>query len=1762
MSDGGEIDLTSQVQFTAENASVSKDGEKTVMDCDQTGPVKLSASYGGFTGAAEAEVKAVSVAKTRASYYTTERVKNLRANAEQYSWGQSIKSGVVGKADDWLRKYGTLEAIRSVIPSQDIGRTFGVNPGGCLVCGRAVLNSYGNYPFRWDVSSEDWKITCPYCGMQFPSNDFAAYYKNGLNEAGEFDAKLAKARNDALIAKGEKGNLVNLYAVNGLPADKEKHVREELAAAKTAGGDRMYTDAQIDEKIHSIKTDLTWAVDDGMGYHWDGTDTEKYGNPYTFIGYYAHYAIWHGNTAIVYGMINDFAQAYLYTGEQKYADAAIVLLDRVADEYPEMHVSAYPHNKYYGFTNSDGHNTEKSLGRIVGSIWDNADSKNLLYSYDAIYPAIATMSEGARSFLAQASGNPQAGAADRIKVHFEDGVIREVAKAFRAGDLSANPGSAQTTLAVAAVVMDHYPETQEWLNLDYAPGECDYRTPQEKRTGNILGVLANDVDPDGQGYECSLGYNAGWTSSWIEVADVLDSYALPKDAAGEEHALNLPKGTSADLYLNPRFRKMLLANCSLLLTNEYIPNIGDTGATAKPGSTSILDADLLLKAYDRLTNLDAEGAAAGDYDVLAQTLYLLNSKSTNNLHTNIFSADPQAAAKKIQNVINTKGELNLGSQNFSSFGLGILRDGTDKTASVYRGTDFFFPSMAKTFAGGASNDNGKTIDQINPNGAAGASVTYPFSFNGTADSYQMYLKLHCFPGGWGKWDVTLNGTKLGTADFGSSELPAGTNLIKLADVKNLRKTGNELTFTCVGGAGAMKMGVYDMYFLEAGKTMPPLNIKSDTTQRALWMFYGSAGSSHGHADPLNLGYMGYNLDLMPDLGYPNTAGGNDNAKVFENSNMAHNTVSFSTATDRLYFAHYRNYGRIDRFDGGNGSVQVMNAYTPGVINSGVSYADQFNRTSALIRIDGLNSYIVDLFRVKGADANREYQYNFHTTEIDKAKTALTGLSGAKQVAPDGGYRAETMQNVSQYNKTGDSFSVDWNVKDTWNQLKNGTSAATDIHMKVTMLNAADYNRVMLGEIVPPQNYTRVNSLPNLMVTGKGQTTFTSVMEAYQKDSNIVSTEPLAVTENGKPADSQTVRALKVTLKNGRTDYIVNSLDTSKTYSVAGKFDFKGFFGVYSEENGKTACTYLMDGSQLGDTKALNAVTGTVTGMTDGISTKNYIDIKADEAISPASLTGKYIHVDNADVYGPNVSADDPSGYDHKKTGRYVYNAVYRIFGAEEQADGTIRLNVGDTSVARGVADDGVTALPNFNKGSAFRIPLSTTVGGTDVKAEISYENGMQSIKKNFPEGSVECSKTVQESKGDAEKFDVTLNVKLAQSALSQKPVNAVLVFDQSASMYGDKMKQTVGAAQQFVDQFLGGSLGTRNKVAVVGYGKYAKTVVGLTGSDGLAAVKSKLASMDAHKSSLFDRFLDLFDCIKKHEDGGTNTQAGLAQAQKILESSGDKDAKNIVVLVSDGAPTYSLKAGDYSKDTSLTDANDSKYGAELTKFGSGVCGGGSRYEMNWLDSYTLHHGKLFRKSWDTFTVKDNILPTLSQAKQMKEEGTRIYSVLLMGNAEKDFKAAEHTLSGIASDGCYWNVKAAAELASRLSAVAEASVSKLTLLKVEDHFDTLVGYAGDNKTADAKFDEASGTLSWDLSKAKGTANEDGSVTYTLAYPIVLKNPAAEAGKIHTYYLSSYDYDQTTKTRTSRTVLDLRTGSDGAAVQVPFNLPIIQKYVKAS
>ncbi|MCI2125616.1 MAG: heparinase II/III-family protein [Prevotella sp.] len=1061
------------------------------------------------------------IVKCRSSYYTEERVRNAAENIQKYTWARKEKDEAVACAERWLADFnGDYARIWDMMPSQKIPRSFAVNSlKGCLVCGTEI-NKYGNYSYLYDKHKIDWKLTCPNCHLTFPTNDFKSYYEGGLDSDGRFDPEKARRHNDALLRKGERGNLVNMYAVKGLTADQLKDL-------KAAGAS--------DSIIHRITNDLNWGVDDGMGYHFNPSDKEKYGDPYTYVAYYAHWVIWYWR---VMPMLDDLSRAYMFTRystdpkerdrAQTYADAAIVMLDRIADLYPEMYVSPFPRHNYFGFPNCGNvWGTYLSSGRIIGSIWENTFIKSVMFAYDAVFPGIKTLSANAKGVLVRKSGQVNKGNSECIKNNFENGVLREVAKAFRDGNLQGNPGMQQSTLALAAVVIDHNPETQRWLDIVFKNGNSDWHSKGERDGGSTMRYLVDRISRDGQGDEVSLGYNAGWLENWIAVARMLDGYHIPDGG-------KLSGNIDPDLYHNPRFERLFYVN-PILLTDDFTPHIGDTGATGDPDHF-ITNINNLILGYSKYKTTE-----------LAQKIYLLKNKTLANIHMDIFTKDPENIKSEIQKEIKNHGEFLQSSENQSAYGLAILRDG-----------------------------------------------------------------------------------------------------------------------------------------------LPPENTLK-TTQRTLWMFYGTRNASHNHADPLNIGYIGYDLDLMPDFGYPNTLGGELNPEQqWDKSTPAHNTVSFNALG---YRGHIVGYGKPLHYDVTK-SIQLIHATSNEVENSYKLYARDYERTTALVRINNSDSYIVDFFHV---NSTYPYTYNFHTGEIDPASTLYHNIT-FDPATPAVTYNKNTFRNVRTAFVHDKLFSIDWNLVDTWNQYKRGVRAKTNIHLKITM---PGYNKkIQLGEAIPPTNNgSNPAWVPLLRVPGHGMTTFVSVIEPYELNSKIASIEILPVWNGKEKADSTVVKAVRVRLKNGRTDYLINSFDRNTTYRIANKFKFRGFFCLYSEnENGRVIRKYINDGTLLDDKTYLDRITGRIVDATKELSDTNYIIIRTDERINPKILKGKYIYVDNSDI-------SDSKGDD----ALLKYNAVYPIISAVKQSKNMYKLNLGSCSVIKGFADlndYNKGYLRDFNIGSDFYIPLS------------------------------------------------------------------------------------------------------------------------------------------------------------------------------------------------------------------------------------------------------------------------------------------------------------------------------------------------------------------------------------------------------------------------------------------------------------------------
>lgn len=480
--------------------------------------------------------------------------------------------------------------------------------------------------------------------------------------------------------------------------------------------------------------------------------------------------------------------------------------------------------------------------------------------------------------------------------------------------------------------------------------------------------------------------------------------------------------------------------------------------------------------------------------------------------------------------------------------------------------------------------------------------------------------------------------------------------------------------------------------------------KQSTTQRALWMYYGKTNqyASHGHNDALGIGLYAYGLDMMPDLGYPRYADITDRHRWSLVANTAsHNTVMIDNRQQGRHLV-----GQPLHFNNGN-LVKLMSVEDKAAYEG---IASVYRRTSALIRIDEEASYVVDLFRVVGGT---EHRYSFHGAETDGIET--DGLKLTRQADENGNFvgtyaganleypfnadiddptGARYFFNVEKHGEKGSDFSVDYQVLDTWNVFGQGAHAPTDLHLKLTMLG--EFDQVALLDARPPENKVgNPETLRYVFAERKGEnleSCFTAVIEPYKEKSKISSIEALQICFLGEIVSDMQARAIKVTLKNGRIDYIFNAVDMTKEYIVVdqqAQIPFRGFFGVYSKD-GDTVRYYLNEAVKIADlvNPELPVVSGTVSGYTEELAMENFIWVQPNEAeIDVKKLAGQYIYIENDGIH----------------------NAAYRIESASAEEDGRIRLETGIVSAIRSYRNAERPELGyiyDIERGKQFRIPLS------------------------------------------------------------------------------------------------------------------------------------------------------------------------------------------------------------------------------------------------------------------------------------------------------------------------------------------------------------------------------------------------------------------------------------------------------------------------
>lgn len=501
-------------------------------------------------------------AKQCSRLVTAKMRRNALENVSKFDWAAAQQQAAIEAAAPWLAR--SDEALWQLVTSQELPRAIYMTAGllyegkrdACPQCGQGI-----GYSGKMDFEHQTWKVVCPHCGEAFPKNDFLAFYRTALDEHGFF-------RRD----RGDRSLLFNVE----------------------------HPDPQ--DPLHQLY------VDDGYGM------VDENGNVHHVIAYYNHSCQW----ASIFQGLQSLAQAYVLTSDPRYAHKAAVLLDRIADVYPDM--DYLPLGKL-GFQHSHGGTLR---GRIQGNIWEAISGEDLARCYDWVFDGFQQDQELVR-FCTRQSQQYQLGDKSSIASicqHIEEHLLLEILKSVKDGRIDGNTGMTHTCLATAAIALDRPGLTDEWLDWLFDPNYPVTDPTYSRRKDPIPWVMVEGLDRDGMGQECG-GYGLIWNRGMIRLAEILASYpAYNRHNRLQEY---------------PKLRQCFFVEARLNCLDAVMPNIGDTGATGAWGRLG--EAPFFARGY-RLFKDPRLAALAWRY---AQ-----GDVANLRLENDIFEEHPEALAQQIK----------------------------------------------------------------------------------------------------------------------------------------------------------------------------------------------------------------------------------------------------------------------------------------------------------------------------------------------------------------------------------------------------------------------------------------------------------------------------------------------------------------------------------------------------------------------------------------------------------------------------------------------------------------------------------------------------------------------------------------------------------------------------------------------------------------------------------------------------------------------------------------------------------------------------------------------------------------------------------------------------------------------------------------------------------------------------------------------------------------------------------------------------------
>jgi hypothetical protein len=287
--------------------------------------------------------------------------------------------------------------------------------------------------------------------------------------------------------------------------------------------------------------------DDGSG--WVAPD----GRRFFFIREYAHACY----TGVTIPTLKSLSQAWVLTGDPKYAHKCAVLLARLASVYPN-HDDRQEWLWGAAYGGYHPHYTSKTGGMITDLIWETFCSESAVYAYDAIYEYLDDAPE-LFEFL-QAKGMPVKNA-EEFRNYVNHYLLRAAAVGVLKGAISGNPGHHQALAMALALVMndysDSYPNSKHLVDWAY------------HGVGRTAYMMTNALYRDGGGHE-SPSYNA-IKLDFIRVSQVMEEIRA-------QHPEIYPVEQYPDIFANEKASSIFDYFVAMNTLGVFQPSIGDGGS--------------------------------------------------------------------------------------------------------------------------------------------------------------------------------------------------------------------------------------------------------------------------------------------------------------------------------------------------------------------------------------------------------------------------------------------------------------------------------------------------------------------------------------------------------------------------------------------------------------------------------------------------------------------------------------------------------------------------------------------------------------------------------------------------------------------------------------------------------------------------------------------------------------------------------------------------------------------------------------------------------------------------------------------------------------------------------------------------------------------------------------------------------------------------------------------------------------------------------